>query len=170
MQDRSHPGLVRTSFRRSIFLSRHSARPSHGTNLTQAFFSEITDVQFSRSVDLTLTLEPFAIDEAGLDQASAVGLKTVAASSRFPAQKRYLGNGMNDVPKSWRSLLDEVNREIEQIRRLVICDKARQAMQERLIELGVRDGSLPEDAERREIEEALRKLWTIEQALRKGSK
>ena len=76
---------------------------------------------------------------------------------------------MNDVPKSWRSLLDDLKRETDPGRRLVLCEKARQAMQERLIELSTRDESPTNFAEQREIEEALRKVWTIEQALRKPS-
>jgi len=42
-------------------------------------------------------------------------------------------------------------------------------MQERLIELSARDESPINFAEQREIEEALRKVWTIEQNRRKPS-
>jgi hypothetical protein len=42
-------------------------------------------------------------------------------------------------------------------------------MQERLIELGAGNESPTNFAEQREIEEALRKVWTIEQTLRKPS-
>jgi len=76
---------------------------------------------------------------------------------------------MNDVPKSWRSLLDDLKRETDPGRRLVLYEKARQAMQERLIELSTRDESPTNFAEQREIEEALRKVWSIEQTLRKPS-
>ena len=98
-------------------------------------------MHFSASVALTLTLKPFAIDGSGLHQACAVGLKPVVVGSRFPVNDRYLGNGMNDVPKSWRSLLDDLKRETDPGRRLVVCEKARRAMQERLIELSARDES-----------------------------
>ena len=74
---------------------------------------------------------------------------------------------MNDVPKSWRSLLDDLKRETDPSRRSVVCEKARRAMQERLIELSTRDESPTNFAEQREIEEALRKVWSIEQTLRK---
>jgi hypothetical protein len=50
-----------------------------------------------------------------------------------------------------------------------VCEKARRAMQERLIELSARDESPTNFAEQREIEEALRKVWSIEQTLRKPS-
>ena len=126
-------------------------------------------MHFSASVALTLTLKPFAIDGSGLHPACAVGLKPVVVGSRFPVNDRYLGNGMNDVPKSWRSLLDDLKRETDPSRRLVVCEKARRSMQERLIELGARDESPSNFAEQREIEEALRKVWTIEQTLRKPS-
>ena len=76
---------------------------------------------------------------------------------------------MNDVPKSWRSLLDDLKRETDPSRRSVVCEKARRAMQERLIELSTRDESPTNFAEQREIEEALRKVWTIERTLRKPS-
>ena len=76
---------------------------------------------------------------------------------------------MNDVPKSWRSLLDDLKRETDPSRRLVVCEKARRAMQERLIELSTRDESPTNFAEQREIEEALRKVWSIEQTLQLSS-
>jgi hypothetical protein len=75
---------------------------------------------------------------------------------------------MNDVPKSWRSLFDDAMRETDLNRRLLLCQKARQGMQERLIELSACNGSTLEHPEQSQIEEALRKLWSVEQTIRRS--
>jgi hypothetical protein len=54
--------------------------------------------------------------------------------------------------------------ELDPTSQLDLCQKARQLMQQKLVQLASGDG----DAEgRNELEEALRDLWTIEQGIQK---
>jgi hypothetical protein len=61
-----------------------------------------------------------------------------------------------------------LEREKDPVRRLGLCEKASHLMQERLIELSSDAGvpSATTETERLEIEEALRKVWKIEQRAR----
>jgi hypothetical protein len=54
--------------------------------------------------------------------------------------------------------------ELDPTRQLELCERARRAIQERLLELKSSAGDL---AEQRTLEEALRNLWKLEQSIRK---
>ena len=62
-----------------------------------------------------------------------------------------------------------VEAEPDRSRRLSKCEGARHAMQDRLIEISGSNGLCSSDPEQLELEEALRKLWVLEQSLRKQS-
>jgi hypothetical protein len=73
------------------------------------------------------------------------------------------------TPQSWRRLYSRAEKQMSQRERLAWCENSRRIMQARLIELSSEgDGSRSEvDLERSEIENALRKVWRIEQKARK---
>lgn len=69
------------------------------------------------------------------------------------------------TPQSWRKLFSHTIKERDHLAQLASCEKLRHLMQERLIELSS-DGqtACPEvEKERKQIEDALRKVWRIEQ-------
>jgi hypothetical protein len=74
------------------------------------------------------------------------------------------------TPQSWRKLYSQAEKQMSQRERLAWCENSRRIMQERLIELSSdADGKRSEvDRERSEIENALRKVWRIEQKARKS--
>jgi hypothetical protein len=73
------------------------------------------------------------------------------------------------TPQSWRKLYSLADKQMDSPHRLLWCEKSRRCMQERLIELSSEDEPHRCDAvrERTDIENALRKLWQIEQKARK---
>jgi hypothetical protein len=70
---------------------------------------------------------------------------------------------MSDL-EPWQKLYDAVRRELDPIKQLELCQRARRAIQERLLELKSSAGDL---AEQHTLEEALRNLWKLEQSIRK---
>ena len=72
---------------------------------------------------------------------------------------------MDIATTAWRVLLQRVETELNPKKRLSLCQEARQRMQERMIEITQDGASLLDDPEQCQIEEALRKLWSIEEAL-----
>jgi hypothetical protein len=74
---------------------------------------------------------------------------------------------MEDAPEAWRICYTRMQSEPDPKQKLVMCQKVRRLMQERLIQLSSEDPSLLGSNEQSEIEDALRNLWTIEQDLRK---
>ena len=73
------------------------------------------------------------------------------------------------TPQSWRKLYSLVDKQMDSSHRLAWCEKSRRRMQERLIELSSENEPHRANAvrERTDIENALRKLWRIEQKARK---
>ena len=74
------------------------------------------------------------------------------------------------TPQSWRKLYSQADKQVGRLERLAWCEKTRHLMQERLIELSSGGDTRRPDAEteRAEIENALRKVWRIEQKARKS--
>lgn len=64
---------------------------------------------------------------------------------------------------SWRAAYEAVRRELNPARQLELCETARRQMQERLLDLATSQG---DPIEQNALEEALRDLWTLEQAIR----
>jgi hypothetical protein len=69
------------------------------------------------------------------------------------------------TPQSWRKLYSLVDKQMDSAHRLSWCEKSRRRMHERLIELGSENEPHRSNAERErtDIENALRKLWRLEQ-------
>jgi hypothetical protein len=72
---------------------------------------------------------------------------------------------MYDWLTKWMRVHTSIEMESDPERQMILCNEARQALQERLVELCTADGVSPENSEQSEIEEALRRLWTTQQAL-----
>ena len=77
---------------------------------------------------------------------------------------------MYDPRTNWRRVYTQIEMESDPERQMILCNEARQALQERLVELCTTDGVSSDSSEQSEIEEALRRLWTTQQALLKASK
>lgn len=73
---------------------------------------------------------------------------------------------MEDAPAAWRIWYAGMRTEPNPKQRLVLCQKVRRFMQERLVQLSSENPSQLGADEENEIEQALRDLWTIEQDLR----
>jgi hypothetical protein len=66
-------------------------------------------------------------------------------------------------PKDWKKVYEAVRAPLEPEKQLQLCLEARRLIQRRLVERVLEPG---DDAEREELEEALRDLWVLEQNIR----
>jgi hypothetical protein len=74
---------------------------------------------------------------------------------------------VEDAPAAWRIWYAGMQTEPNPKQQLVLCQKVRRLMQERLVQLSGENSSQLVADEENEIEQALCNLWTIEQDLRK---